>query len=187
MPARTGYTRGCHASHKIEVHRKIESRARQHAVRCPQQGSKPSGGLTISLIKRIWIPIVMVLVVAVGAVTVSRLHGVFGSHRHVADAGNADAIIAFNPKDVLYEVLGPTGTVATINYLDADAQPQMVTGATLPWSFTIVTTLTAVVANVVAQGDSASVGCRITVNGVLRAERIVEAHHAQTSCLVKSA
>jgi hypothetical protein len=129
----------------------------------------------------------MVLVVAMGAITVSRLHGVFGSHQHVPDAGNADAIIAFNPKHVVYEVLGPIGTLATINYLDADAAPQLVNDTTLPWSFTIVTTLTAVVANVVAQGDGASLRCRITVNGVVRDERIVDAHHAQTSCLVKSA
>ena len=139
------------------------------------------------LLRRIWIPIVMALVLAVGTVTVSRLHGVFASHQHVPDAGNADPIIAFNPKHVLYEVLGPPGTVTTISYLDADAQPREVDDATLPWSLTIVTTLTAVVANLVAQGDSGSLGCRITVNGVVRSERTVEAHHAQTSCLVKSA
>jgi Mycobacterium membrane protein len=141
----------------------------------------------ISAIRRIWMPIVMVLVVAVGASVVWRLHGVFGSHQHVSDAGNADAIIAFNPKHVLLEVLGPTGTVATINYLDADAQPQEVDHATIPWSFMMVTTLPAVVADVVAQGDSETLGCRITVNGVVRNERIVEARRAQASCLVKSA
>jgi hypothetical protein len=141
----------------------------------------------ISVIRRIWIPIVMVVVVAVGACVVWRLHGVFGSHQHVSDAGNSDAIIAFNPKHVLLEVLGPMGTVATINYLDADAQPQEVDHATIPWSIMIVTTLPAVVADVVAQGDSETLGCRITVNGVVRDERIVEARHAQASCLVKSA
>ena len=140
----------------------------------------------ISVFRRIWIPTVMVLVVAVGAVTVSRLHGVFGSHRKVSDA-NTDTIVAFNAKHVLYEISGPAGTVATITYLDADAQPHEVERAMLPWSLMIVTTLTAVVANVVAQGDSASLDCRITVNGVVRAERMVEAHHAQTSCLVLSA
>ena len=141
----------------------------------------------IRLMGRIWIPIVMILVVAVGAVTIMRLHGVFGSHRYVSDSGNGDAIIAFNPKHVLYEVLGPTGRVATINYLDAEAQPHEVDDAALPWSLTIVTTLTAVVASVVAQGDGESLGCRITVNGTVRDDRMVEAHHAQTSCLVKSA
>ncbi|QOM66668.1 hypothetical protein FPJ79_02155 [Mycobacterium tuberculosis] len=117
----------------------------------------------------------------------SRLHSVFGSHQHAPDTGNLDPIIAFYPKHVLYEVFGPPGTVASINYLDADAQPHEVVNAAVPWSFTIVTTLTAVVANVVARGDGASLGCRITVNEVIREERIVNAYHAHTSCLVKSA
>lgn len=139
------------------------------------------------LVKRVWIPLVMVIVVAVAAFTVSRLHGIFGSNMYRPDVGNADAIVQFNPKRVLYEIFGPAGTVADINYLDADAQPQRVDGATLPWSFELVTTLTAVAANVVAQGDSDTIGCRITVNGEVRDEHSVDTYHAQTSCLVKSA
>jgi hypothetical protein len=77
--------------------------------------------------------------------------------------------------------------VADINYLDADAQPQRVDAVTLPWSLMLVTTLTAVSANVVAQGNSDSIGCRIKVNGEVRDERSVDAHNAQTFCLVKSA
>src|SRR6478735_523281 len=103
------------------------------------------------LVKRVWIPLVMVIVVTIGASTVMRLHGVFGSNMYRPDIGNADAIVQFNPKRVVYEIYGPEGTVANINYLDADAQPQRVDGATLPWSFELVTTLTAVAANVVAQ------------------------------------
>jgi Mycobacterium membrane protein len=141
----------------------------------------------MGLFKRMWVPMVMVVVVAVGAFTVSRLHAVFGSDMYKPDSGNADAIVQFNPKRVLYEIFGPAGTVADINYLDADAQPQRVDGATLPWSLMLTTTLTAVAANVVAQGDSDSIGCRITVNGDVREEHSVDAHNAQTSCLVKSA
>jgi hypothetical protein len=141
----------------------------------------------IRLVGRVWVPMVMVVVVAVGAFTVSRLHGVFGSDPYHPDAGNADAIVQFNPKRVLYEIFGPAGAVADINYLDADAQPQRVDAARLPWSLLLVTTLTAVSANVVAQGDSDSIGCRITVNGDVRDQRSVDAHKAQTSCLVKSA
>jgi Mycobacterium membrane protein len=141
----------------------------------------------MGLVKRMWVPMVMVVVVAVAAFTVSRLHGVFGSDPYVPDAANADAIVQFNPKRVLYEIFGPAGTVADINYLDADAQPQRVDGATLPWSLMLTTTLTAVAANVVAQGDSDSIGCRITVNGDVREEHSVDGHNAQTSCLVKSA
>jgi hypothetical protein len=44
-----------------------------------------------------------------------------------------------------------------------------------------------VAANVVAQGDSDTIGCRITVNGEVREENSVAAYNAQTSCLVKSA
>ncbi|ORX17350.1 hypothetical protein AWC27_17955 [Mycobacterium szulgai] len=141
----------------------------------------------IGFVRRMWVPIVMIVVFAVGAAVVMRLHGVFGSHRYVPDAGNADPIVAFNPKYVRYEIFGPPGTVTTINYLDAEAQPHQVVGATIPWSLTIETTLTAVVAHVVAQGDGAALGCRITVNGVVRAERSVGAHNAASSCLVKSA
>jgi Mycobacterium membrane protein len=141
----------------------------------------------IRLIGRAWVPMVMVVVVAVGAFTVSRLHGVFGSNLYHPDTASADAIVQFNPKRVLYEIYGPAGTVADINYLDADAQPQRVDAVTLPWSWMLVTTLTAVSANVVAQGNSDSIGCRIKVNGEVRDERSVDAHNAQTFCLVKSA
>lgn len=139
------------------------------------------------LIRRIWIPFVMVLVVTVGTVTVSRLHGIFGSHQHVANASNDDAIVAFNPKRVVYEIFGPAGTTATINYLDADAQPREVSHATVPWSLRMETTMSSVVANVVAQGDSATLGCRIIVNDVVRDQLVVTAPNAATTCLVKSA
>ena len=139
------------------------------------------------LVKRAWVPLVMVVVVAIASFTVTRLHGVFGSKMYRPDNGNADAIIQFNPKHVLLEIFGAPGTVANINYLDEQAQPQRVNGVTLPWSFEIVTTLTAVLANVIAQGDGDSIGCRITVNGVVRDQQSENRYHAQTSCLVKSA
>ena len=139
------------------------------------------------LVKRGWIPMVMVVVVAVAALTVVRLHGVFGSHMYTPVDGNADAIIQFNPKHVLLEIFGAPGTVADINYLDEQVQPQHLAAVTLPWSFEIVTTLTSVIANVIAQGNTDSIGCRITVNGVVRDQESAESYHAQTSCLVKSA
>lgn len=139
------------------------------------------------ILRRIWVPIVMVVVVAFGTLIVSRLHGIFGSHQHDSDQSNADAIVAFNPKHVVYEIFGPTGATATIHYLDADAQPREVNNAPVPWTLRIDTTLSAVVANVVAQGNGDHLGCRITVNNVVRDELTVQAHNAATSCLVKSA
>jgi hypothetical protein len=61
------------------------------------------------LIGRAWVPMV---VVAVGAFTVSRLRGVFGSYVSVRDSCTADLIIQFEPERVICEVYGPAGRVA---------------------------------------------------------------------------
>jgi len=45
---------------------------------------------------------------------------------------------------VVMEVFGPPGTVATITYLDVNAQPQRVDAATLPWAYDTTTTQPAV-------------------------------------------
>ena len=132
--------------------------------------------------------LVAVAVVAVAGFCVYRLHGIFGSHTNTSGAsGVSDDPIPFNPKQVTLEVFGAPGAVATINYLDVNAQPQRVDDATLPWSYTITTTLPAVTGNLVAQGNSASIGCRITVNGEVKDERSVNEMNAYTFCLVKSA
>ncbi len=131
--------------------------------------------------------LVAVLVVAAAGFCVYRLHGIFGSHHTTSAAsGISNDIIPFNPKQVILEVFGAPGTVATINYLDVNAAPQRVDDATLPWSYTITTTQPAVFANVVAQGNSDSIGCRITVNGEVKAERTVHEVNAYTFCLDKS-
>jgi hypothetical protein len=88
---------------------------------------------------------------------------------------------------VIYEIFGPNGGVANINYLDLNATPQRVDGASLPWSLRLSTTDPAVSPNIVAQGDSDTIGCRITVDGVVKDERISNGVNAQTFCLVKSA
>jgi hypothetical protein len=131
--------------------------------------------------------LVAVAVVAIAGFSVYRLHGIFGSHNDTSTAAEtSDDITPFNPKHVILEVFGPPGTVATINYLDVNAQPQRVDDAVLPWSQTLTTTDPAVFANLVAQGDGDSLGCRITVNGVVKDERSVDAVNAYTFCLDKS-
>jgi hypothetical protein len=145
-------------------------------------------GISIStLVKRNWPALVTVAVVMVAGFSVYRLHGIFGSHDGTAAPGTAsDQIVPFNPKQVRLEVFGAPGTVATINFLDVDAQPQKVLDAPLPWSHTMTTTLPAVFGQVVAQGDGDVIGCRITVDGVVKAERTVNKVNAYTSCLDKS-
>ena len=101
-------------------------------------------------------------------------------------ARNVNDIVPFNPKHVVLEVFGPPGAVATITYLDVNAQPQRVDDAALPWSYDITTTQPAVFVNVVAQGDSDSIGCRITIDDVVKDERSVNTVNAYTFCLDKS-
>lgn len=131
--------------------------------------------------------IVSVLVVALAGFGIDRLHGIFGSHDNTtANSGLAAEIVPFNPKQVVLEVFGAPGAVATINYLDVNAQPQQVKDAPLPWSFTITTTEPAVIGNVVAQGNGDTLGCRITVNGEVKDQRTVHKIDAYTFCLDKS-
>lgn len=139
------------------------------------------------VLKRLWIPLVFIVVLAVSGLVVSRLHRVFGSEDLNANAGQGIEIVQFNPKVVVYEVFGPPGTTASLNYWDAEANLHQVDGVALPWSHTVSTTLPAVSANIMVQGDSDRIGCRITIDDVLRAEQHATGNNAQTFCLVKSA
>jgi hypothetical protein len=131
--------------------------------------------------------LVAVLVVALAGFAVDRLHGAFGSHKNSSLAsGVSNEIVPFNPKSVVYEVFGAPGATATINYQDVHAAPQRVDNAPLPWSYTITTTDPAVIANLVAQGNGSTLGCRIIVNGVVKDERTVNEMNAYTFCLDKS-
>jgi len=138
------------------------------------------------VLKRLWIPLVLVVVFAVSGLIVVRLHKIFGSQNLNAAAGAGIQIVQFNPKILVYDVFGPAGTTAKIDYFDADANTHEVNAA-LPWSITISTTLPAVSGNIIAQGDRDEIGCRITVDGVVRDERTRDGLNAQTYCLVKSA
>ena len=136
--------------------------------------------------KRAWIPLVLVVVLAVSGLIVMRLHKVFGSQDLNAAAEAGIEIVQFNPKIVIYDVFGPSGTTAKIDYFDADANTHEV-NTTLPWSTTISTTLPAVSANIMAQGNGDQIGCRVTVDGVVRDQKSTDGLNAQTFCLVKSA
>ena len=150
------------------------------------RASPNSDGITQAL-KRAWIPLLLIVVLAVSILVVSRLHKIFGSQDLNANAGKGIEIVQFNPKVVLYEITGPPGATANINYWDADANTHQVNNAPLPWSTTISTTLPAVSANIMAQTDGNQISCKITVDGVVREQQNADGHNAQTFCLVKSA
>ena len=141
----------------------------------------------LRLAKRTWVVLVILLVVVIAAFCVDRFRGFFGRTELTRPgAGLVNDPEPFNPKEVKYEIFG-TGTVATINYLDLDAQPQKVVNTSLPWTLTLTTTAPAASPNIVAQSDGGSISCRITVDGVVKDERTTDGVNAQTFCLVKSA
>jgi hypothetical protein len=125
------------------------------------------------VLSRTWIPLVILAVLVVGGFIVFRVHGYFGSAKRESYAdSNLQNPKPLNPKRIVYEVFGTPGTVADISYFDVNADPQRVDGAMLPWSLHITTDKAAMMGNLVARGNSDSIGCRITVDDVVKAERI---------------
>ena len=134
-----------------------------------------------------WMVLVAVAVIAVAGFAVYRLHGIFASHDVTSTpSGSGNDIVPFNPKHVVLQVFGPPGTVATITYLDVNAQPQRADAVALPWAYDTTTTQPAVFVNVSAQGNSNSIGCRIKIDNVVKDERSVNTLNAFTYCLDKS-
>ena len=144
-------------------------------------------GAIVRALRRAWIPLLLVVVLAVSTLVVSRLHKIFGSEDLNANAGKGIEIVQFNPKVVVYDISGPPGSTANINYWDENANTHQINNAPLPWSTTISTTLPSVSANIMAQSDGSTISCKITVDGVVRDNQNSDGHNAQTFCLVKSA
>jgi hypothetical protein len=128
------------------------------------------------------------VVVVAGGFVVSRLHGIFGSEKQLSYSDTrGEAAKPYNPKHLRYEVFGPPGTLAEIAYFDVNGEPQRLKGAPLPWSLEYGITAASAVGNVIAQGDSNSIGCRILVDDVVKAEKITHEVNAFTFCLLKAA
>jgi hypothetical protein len=142
--------------------------------------------VAVRALKYLWIPVVLVVVLAVSGLVVSRLHKMFASQDLNAGAGAGIEIVQFNPKVLVYDVYGSPGTTAQISYFDTDAHVHSIT-VPLPWSVTLSTTLPTVSASLMAQTDGDQIGCRVTVNGTVREEQSADGVNAQTYCLVKSA
>lgn len=139
-------------------------------------------------LKRFWVvAVVVVSLLAAGAV-VGRLRTFFDSDLpFVAGSEHVDAIVAFNTKRVTYELIGPPATTGRVSYLDVTGQTREAAFTNLPWSVTVATTDPGILANVVAQGDGESLGCRILVNDKVVAEQHAQGRDAQAFCLDKSA
>ena len=130
----------------------------------------------------------MVVVVAIGGFAVWRIRGIFGSEQLPPYAGStAVDTEKENPQRVRYGTFGAPGPGAEIKYLDAGGDPHQGNGAPLPWSIEIVTHSPAMAGNVLAQGDSDFIGCRIVSDGVVKDERTTQRVSAYVYCFTKSA
>jgi hypothetical protein len=136
-----------------------------------------------------WLPLLVVAAVALGGFVIFRMHGIFGSDNEISREGSGIANDAkpFNPKRITYEVFGPQGSTATINYLDLSANPQSLKQVPLPWTLTLTTTSPSAIPILLAQGNAETIGCRITVDGKVRSEKSADGVDAFTFCQVKSA
>jgi Mycobacterium membrane protein len=140
------------------------------------------------VLERVWIPLVIAVVLLVGGFTVARIHGIFGSERRPQYSDStSDDTKPFNPKRITYEVYGSPGTTADISYFDTNADPQHVDAAPLPWTLKLTTKAASVMGNLVAQGTGNTLGCRIIVDDVVKAEHVSHEVNAFTYCVLKGA
>ncbi len=129
-------------------------------------------------------------VIAAGGFTVSRLHSIFGSEKRPAYSdtqGDGGTTKIYNPKKLVYEVFGAPGTVADISYFDVDGTPRLAKNVTLPWSMENDIDKATAFGNLMAQGNSDSIGCRILVQGEVRVEKVSNEVNAFTSCTLQAA
>ncbi|TGD86972.1 transport acessory protein MmpS [Mycolicibacterium sp. CH28] len=138
--------------------------------------------------KRFWVVAVVAIAVIAAIGVVGRLRTFFDSDKpYTAASMPADAITPINTKRVTYEIVGPADASGRVSYLDVNGKTIEAGFTALPWSVTVSTTDPGVLANVVAQGDTAALGCRILVNDKLVAENYAEGRDAQAFCLDKAA
>jgi hypothetical protein len=142
----------------------------------------------LGLLKRFWVAAVIVVALVAAIAVVGRLRTFFDSDKpYVAASLPADDIRPINTKRVTYEIVGPPDASGRVSYLDVNGKTMEASFTELPWSVTVSTTDPGVLANVVAQGDTAALGCRILVDDKLVAEDFAEGRDAQAFCLDKAA
>ncbi|MEZ0357640.1 MmpS family transport accessory protein [Mycobacterium sp. ENV421] len=142
----------------------------------------------LGLLKRFWVAAMVVIALLAAVGVVGRLRTFFDSDKpYLAAAMPADAIKPINTKRVTYEIVGPAEASGRISYLDVNGKTIEAAFTELPWSVTVSTTDPGVLANVVAQGDTDALGCRILVDDKLVAENFANGRDAQAFCLDKAA
>ena len=140
----------------------------------------------MAVLAKVWLPLVTVVALAVGALCMWKVHQA-SAPGPVLAVNPPQAPEEFVPKQLTYELFGDLGSGGMLSYIDIDGHPHTVDLTELPWSHTETTTLTVVSGSISAQVHGGQVGCRMLVNGVVRDEQSANREDADVTCRVKSA
>ncbi|MGH3638522.1 MAG: MmpS family transport accessory protein [Mycobacterium sp.] len=142
--------------------------------------------VTRTVLQRAWIPLVVVVALGVGALSMWKVHQA-SAPGPVLAVNPPQAPEEFTPKRLTYELFGDVGSGGMLDYIDIDGHPHKVDLTDLPWSHTETTTLTVVSGSISAQVHGGQVGCRMLINDVVRDEQSTTREDADVTCRVKSA
>ena len=124
-----------------------------------------------TVLARVWMPLVAVVAVGVGAVGHVEGARVLRSRRLSPPSMARKHLRSSVPNSSPMSCSAPPGTAGCSSVSDIDGHPHRVDLTTLPWSHTETTTLTVVSGSISAQVHGGQIGCRIRVNGVVRDEQ----------------
>ena len=75
------------------------------------------------LVSKVWLPTVVVVVVAVAGSIINSAQGLFGSDDRTRGSGNRFSIAQFNPKHITYEIFGDLNGWGRVGYWDVNSTP----------------------------------------------------------------
>jgi hypothetical protein len=154
-----------------------------HRMGTPGRQHKRGG-----LVARLWLPAVVLLVIAIVTYGVHTVRGLSQAITSPPDAPTiAPTVVQINPKNVTYEVFGNLGESGKVTYANLNSEPVHVTLKSLPWSYSETTMAASASLSLVAQVEGSSVGCRILVDGQVRDEHSVNHESAAVACTVIAA
>jgi hypothetical protein len=140
------------------------------------------------LVGKLWLPAVVLAVIAVVAYGVNTVRGLSQAITNPPDPVTIPAtVVQINPKNVTYEVFGNLGDGGKVTYANLNSEPVQVALTSLPWSYSETTMAASASLSLVAQVAGSSVGCRILVDGQVRDEHSVNHESAAVACTVIAA